>query len=51
MAAVAERPPAGRPPVSEAPIGQIYLVTTVSMIVGNLSRAPRNARREPPEEG
>jgi hypothetical protein len=36
--------------VSEALIGQIYLVTIVSMIVGNLSRAPRARLREPPEE-
>jgi hypothetical protein len=36
--------------VSEALIGQIYLVTIVSLIVGNLSRAPRSPLRDPPEE-
>ena len=36
--------------VSEGLIGQIYLVTIVSLIVGNLSRGPRARPREPPED-
>jgi hypothetical protein len=36
--------------ITEALLGQIYLVTVVALIVGNLARPPRS-RRPPPESG